>query len=244
MSAIPSREETELAPNGWPRWLLAGFRAGDTRALTEVYREHAPQVARHLRFGFSFESAGRAHRFVGYGGGFELHDALHETFRRAFEPRARMAYDGLRPFGPYLNMIARNVVLRGFRAQRRRFVELDETRAPAAEDASVGAASPEVWMGRAQVQGLVQEFLQGLAADERRLLHVRFIDGTSQRDAAEILGLGRQQIRSREAKLRGRLVAYLRRHGEGEGGALSLVALALLTHAAVWADTMREGLSR
>ncbi|MGB1013782.1 MAG: RNA polymerase sigma factor, partial [Nannocystaceae bacterium] len=105
----------QLAPNGWSRGLLKGFRAGEHQALTTVYREHADDIARILRRGFAFNSAGKKLRFVGYHSGFELHDALHETFRRAFEPRARDGYDGIRPYGPYLRTIARNIVLQTFR---------------------------------------------------------------------------------------------------------------------------------
>lgn len=242
MSAERTSAADATAPNGWPRWVLTGFRAGDTRALTEVYREHAPQIARQLRFGFSFESAGRAHRFVGYGSGFELHDALHETFRRAFEPRARLAYDGLRPYGPYLSTIARNVVLRGFRAGRRRFVELDETAAPA-EVVDAGFASPEVEVGRRQVRRLVRAFMDELDASQRRLLDVRFIEGKSQRDAADELGLGRQQVRSREARLRKQLIAYLKRHDAGLA-ATALASVAWLVHAGWMVEAMKEGLLR
>ena len=242
MSAEVTTASDATAPNGWPTWVLQGFRAGDTRALTEVYRQHAPEIARQLRFGFSFESAGRSHRFVGYGSGFELHDALHETFRRAFEPRARLAYDGLRPYGPYLKTIARNVVLRGFRGGRRRIVELDETSEPVA-DVDAGFASPEAAVGRAQVQQLVQSFMAELDASERQLLAVRFIDGKSQRDAADELGIGRQQVRSREAKLRKRLIAYLKRHDAGLA-ATALASLAWLVHAGWLVEAMREGLLR
>ncbi|MCH9685148.1 MAG: hypothetical protein K0V04_27165, partial [Deltaproteobacteria bacterium] len=100
----------DTAPNGWSWSLLREFRAGQTHALGEVYRMHAKEVSTQLRHGFSFQTAGRHHRFVGYRSAFEMHDALHETFRRAFEPRAREGYDGLRPYGPYLRAIARNVV--------------------------------------------------------------------------------------------------------------------------------------
>lgn len=208
---------SETAPNGWPWPLLRGFREGEPAALREVYQRHADEVSRQLRFGFSFDSRGRAHRFVGYGSAFELHDALHETFVRAFEPRARQGYDGLRPYGPYLKAIARNVVLRTFRQREVSFPVLDEEGQPPSPLSIVAdesGPSPETAVARTQVAGVVREFLDALQPEERRLLQVRFIDGKSQRDAAEILGLGRQQIRSREAKLRKRLVQHLAKRGE------------------------------
>jgi RNA polymerase sigma factor (sigma-70 family) len=227
---------SDVAPNGWPSWVLRGFRDGERRALGEVYRLHAPDVARRLRHGFAFESAGAVHRFVGFASAFELQDALHETFRRAFEPRARDGYDGIRPYAPYLQAIARHVVLRGFRAQRTRFPLAGSEDAAERVAADEGSASPEVVVGREEVRRLVQAFLAELTEEDRRLVTVRFVEGISQRDAAPRLGLGRQQVRAREAKLRRRLVAYLRRHDEaGDPAAWRLLVLLLL---------LREGISR
>jgi RNA polymerase sigma-70 factor (ECF subfamily) len=199
---------------------LRGFREGHTDALGEVYRRHADEVTKQLRYGFSFQAAGRQHRFVGCRSAFELHDALHETFRRAFEPAARERYDGLRPYGPYLRAIARNVVLRGFRAREVQFPEVRE-RAPGDGEIGVvieivdeGSQTPEQHVGRVQIRAVVQRFLDTLSAADRRLLEVRFVEGKSQRDAAAVLGLGRQQIRGRETKLRQQLLHYLRRQGE------------------------------
>lgn len=220
------------APNGWSWALLEGFRAGEPDALRDVYRRYAEGVSKQLRFGFSFESRGRAHRFVGYSSAFDLQDALHETFRRAFEPRAREGYDGIRPYGPYLRTIARNVVLRTFRKREISFppVADDDDDKPAVTAWSDEGPSPEQSVASAQVQTLVRDFLGTLDTDSRRLLELRFIEGKSQRDAAEALGLGRQQVRSREVKLRGALVKYL--EAQGESGLLShsaLVALLALT---------------
>ena len=219
MTTPDSVQASETAPNGWPWSLLRSFREGETSALHEVYRRHAEDVAKQLRYGFAFQTAGRHHRFVGYRSAFELHDALHETFARAFEPRARQGYDGLRPYGPYLRAIARNVVLRGFRARE---VQFPEIRAPGGSETS-GASieivdetqtSPEQEVGRAQVRAVVQRFLDTLPEADRELLRVRFVEGKSQRDAAAVLGLGRQQIRGREVKLRKQMLRYLRDQGE------------------------------
>lgn len=222
--------ESELAPNGWPRELLRGFRAGEREALTIVYRMHAEQVATLLRCGFSFESSGQRHRFAGYGSGFELQDALHETFRRAFEPRAREGYDGLRPYGAYVTTIARNLVLRSFRARERMFPLGDATEpGPAIASGGTGP-SPEREVHEGQVRELVDRFLANLSADERRLVELRFVEGLSQRDAAAALGMGRQRVRTLELRLRAKLLAYLREHGESAlvDGVVACVGLSAL----------------
>ncbi|MCA9700187.1 MAG: sigma-70 family RNA polymerase sigma factor [Myxococcales bacterium] len=207
---------SERAPNGWPRTRLQGFKAGERQALTEVYREHVDEVALLLRHGFSFESAGRHHRFVGYQSGFELQDVLHETFRRAFEPRARESYDGIRPYGPYVKTIARNLVLRSFRAREVLFPVDDGA------SASTGGApvvvdegpTPERAVHDRQVQELVAAFLAGLDEEDRRLITLRFEQGLSQRDAADAMSLGRQRVRTREKQLRQQLLVFLREQGE------------------------------
>ena len=213
----------DRAPNGWPEILLQGFRDGSREALTEVYRMYAAQIATHLRRGFSFESRGAMHRFVGYGSAYELHDVLHETFRRAFEPAARQRYDGIRPYGPYLQAIARNIVLRGFRAKEILFPRIGEGWSTGPEDGRVAdpmpegdaeAPGPEAQVGTEQLRAVVRAFLETLSAAERELVVLRFVDGMSQRDAAARLGLGRQQVRGRETKLRAKLIAYLRERGE------------------------------
>ena len=209
------RGSSELAPNGWPVGLLRGFKTGERGALTQVYRMHAEDVGLLLRRGFSFDSGGQRHRFVGYGSGFELQDVLHETFRRAFEPKARASYDGIRPYGGYISTIARNLVLRSFRARERLFPLAEGERPMQATLAELDPRpSPERELHDAQVRELVGSFLAELEPRERRLVELRYVEGMSQRDAAVELGLGRQRIRTQEKLLRGKLLTYLREHGE------------------------------
>jgi RNA polymerase sigma factor (sigma-70 family) len=206
-----------LAPNGWSRELLRAFKAGEREGLTAVYRMHAQEVALLLRHGFGFESGGRRHRFIGYGSGFELQDVLHETFRRAFEPAARAGYDGIRPYGSYVGTIARNLVLRSFRAREILF-PLDGESTSAMPGGLLTAVdvgpSPEREVHDGEVRELVAGFLATLEPDERLLIETRYVQGMSQRDAADRLGLGRQRIRTHEKALRHKLLVYLREHGE------------------------------
>lgn len=230
MPASSSPATEELAPNGWSWGLLRDFREGRTTALHEVYQRHAKEVTATLRYGFSFQASGRHHRFVGYRSAFELHDALHETFRRAFEPGSRERYDGLRPYGPYLRAIARNVVLRGFQSREVQFPEVredGEARGSEIEVVDEVGETPEQEVGRAQVRAVVKRFLDTLGPDDRQLLELRFVEGKSQRDAADLLGLGRQQVRGREAKLRQQMLRFLRKQGE-EGLVAAGLVLPLL----------------
>lgn len=214
-SATTDPEVEAHAPNGWPRELLRGFKAGERQALTQVYRLHAEDVAQLLRRGFRFETGGRWRRFVGYDSAFELQDALHETFRRAFEPRARAGYDGIRPYGPYVATIARNLVLRSFRAREISFPLADEpSGSPTTVQAIDERNDPEREVHDRQVRELVARFLEGLDEAHRRLIELRFVQGLSQRDAAKDLGVGRQWVRTHEDKLRRQLLEFLREQGE------------------------------
>ena len=224
----------DRAPNGWAWPLLRGFRAGEPAALREVYDLHAPAIATALRRGFTFSASGQTHRFVGYGSAFELHDVLHETFVRAFAPEARARYDGIRPYAPYLQAIARNLVLRAFRSREVLFPVLPEDHPSGVSE----APSPEQSLADAQVRELVRSFLEHLPPADQDLLHRRFTLGQSQRDVAEALGLGRQQVRSREDKLRRQLIHFL--HDRGAQAIVpSLAALPLGTFWTIVAEAWR-----
>jgi RNA polymerase sigma-70 factor (ECF subfamily) len=225
------------APNGWPSVWLQGFRGGDSGALEAIYRQHAPAVATLLRRGFSFESEGVQRRFVGYASAFDLQDALHETFRLAFEPRAREGYDGLRPFGPWVAAIARNVVLRDFRRKERAFPRVDVHGTPEEGAVAVqvtvgtGPTGPEAVVASERLRERVRAFVAGLPAADRELVRLRFEEGRSQRDVEALLGVGRQRIRTREAKLRAALLAQLR-DLEDDAAALGLSLIWIV--AEVW----------
>lgn len=219
------------APNGWPRQLLEGFRAGERQALATVYEQHAHEVAALLRNGFNFQAAGSARRFAGYSSAFDLQDALHSTFLAAFEPKARMGYDGIRPYGPYLRTIARNLVLKRFRERE----ELFPSPSPGQPDDPIGelpapGPSPEQQVADKQMDGLVELFLRQLSPADRLLLEVRFVEQIPQREAASRLGLTRQRLRSRETRLRSRFLRFLRAQDRGPRATpLPLWALMLST---------------
>lgn len=190
----------------WDRALLLRFRDGDTAAMGEVYRRHAGALARMLR-----AAAYRGASFAALRSAVELENTLVEVFARAFEPRARQAYDGVRPYEQYLMGIARNVVLE---QSRRR-----EDAAGLDLDAEVDrwllgdtADLSEVLEDR-EVDALLRTFRSGLPEDEGKLFDARFVEGLAQEAAAAKLGQTRIQLRRREQKLRARLLEYLQQHG-------------------------------
>ncbi len=198
------------------RDLLARFRAGEAKALDRVYREYHPGVVAFLRNGFSFDGASGACRFHGYRRPSDLESATQEVFLRAFEPRARAAYDGLRPFGTYLLGIARNYVISDFR--RRQLVLglfTAEDTAPAAT--SVPAQEPrpalDIEIEEREVERLVAEFRKTMSEREQTLFRLRFEEELSQNEAAARMRMTRIRIRRIEAKLKIRLLDFLRSAG-------------------------------
>ena len=88
--------------------LVVRFREGERDALAGVYWAYVKKVADLITFGFTTRSTPPA-RVEGLQEAQAQRDALQEVFVRAFARPARLAYDGLRPYGPYLLQIGRNL---------------------------------------------------------------------------------------------------------------------------------------
>lgn len=218
------------------RALLDAFRRGEGWAIERVYRHHVAQVVALLRRGFSFGSGGQMMQFHGYKDEWELETAVQDTFIQAFSPAAREAYDGLKPFGPYLLTIARNRVISNLRSDAREKRRRDSLRA---EGVHERVPTPESAVARAEVRTLVDGFVRELPARLRRYYEARYEGDRTLMDAARELGLSRMQARTHEAKLRKRFLKYLKEKGVlfGPGGAPAgndLIALALIFIARGW----------
>jgi RNA polymerase sigma-70 factor (ECF subfamily) len=204
------------------RELLKGFRAGERRALEEVYRHYAPVIAAFLQAGFGFQSGERMLRFAGYRQPFDLDNALQETFLRAFREPARLAYDGLRPYRSYLYMIARNVVIDDFRRAGSSPVFADapagsqDALEPGADPAEL-APTPEDDAMRREIARLYASFSERLEERERSFFRMRFGEGRTQAEIGEAAGLSAMQVRTLEKKLRTAFVVFLNQHGYLDG---------------------------
>jgi RNA polymerase sigma factor (sigma-70 family) len=203
------------------RALLEEFRQGDRRALARVYHHYAADVAKFLRSGFMYSSDGQPQRFSGYRSPFELEGAVQEVFSRAFTARARLAYDGLRPYAGFLYGIARNVALDELRKRARRGeviveVETAERTAGGVDIASGGAALASEQraeqLDQKRGRKLVEAFLALECLDRDRMLYaLRYEEELSQEQAAKRASLTRIQLRRWETKFKTRLLRYLKR---------------------------------
>ena len=189
---------------------LAAFRDGNRDALEHVYRQHVAEVAAFLRNGFMYTTNDKPTRYAGVRDTFELESCVQEVFTRAFEERARLAYDGLRPYAAFLNGIARNLVLDGLRKQARHGEVLA---APDVLDATA-AVEPthEATEDERRGRELVTRFLETECDDRDRTLYsLRYERELSQVDAAREAGITRIRVRRWETKFRARLLRFLKR---------------------------------
>jgi RNA polymerase sigma factor (sigma-70 family) len=230
------------------RELLARYKAGERRALEEVYRHYVGDVSNFLRRGFSFTSRDRSFRFSGYTQPFDLDNAVQETFARAFKESARLGYDGLHSFKNYLLAIARNLVVDEFRSREvamspfvyqlgaqahaePHVVHDGEEAAPAQSMSSSDSAqiSAEHEFLRQELAQLYGSFVERLSEKDRIFFHARFEEQKTQVEAGQACGLSHMQSRTLEKKLRERFLkfmqtsGYLESYGAAARGALRTV---------------------
>jgi RNA polymerase sigma-70 factor (ECF subfamily) len=179
------------------RELLEDFRRGERRALEQIYRAYVATVEGIVRSGFVLPSGacvpGTSQDPA------DVADLVQETFTKAFSPRARAAFDGLRGFGPYLYAIVRNLLVDRARRRHREHPAGGSVLDRIAEQ-TMEPAAEEPWLDPATA-AIVERFVSALAPELRRVHDTRFVEGLSQRDAAAALGIGRQRLRTLERRL-------------------------------------------
>lgn len=204
------------------RALLDAFRRGERAAIEAVYHAYVGQVTGLLRRGFSFMSGAQQIHFRGYHDDWELECAVQDTFIQAFSARARQAYDGINPFGPYIKTIARNRVISNLRSEQR---EARRRREYSAQPPREPTTTPESEAMQKQLRQLVSRFVEGLPGPYRQFYELRYGQELNLMETARRLGLSRMKARIREQKLRKRFLTFLRGQGYGPGGAALLLSL-------------------
>jgi len=190
--------------------LLEAFRKGDRDAMDVVYRHYHRGVTAFLRNGFSFRSGTSYFFYRGIHDPKDLESAVQEVFKRAFEDRARHAYNGVTSFSNWILAIARNMVINQFRNREvalSSYVSPSDVRSHGAflddevtEEYSGliygrPARAQDVQLEKAELKDLIDAFTAELSEDDR------------------VLGSTRMRIRTAEARLRTRLRAFLRDSG-------------------------------
>ena len=194
------------------RELLDRFRRGERTALAAVFEFYVDEVATLARRGFTIESSGHVYvRGASRDGEFEL---VQETFAKAFAEKARLAYDGLSPYRPYLLRITKNLMIDRFRAEQKdaRTIGVDigdlDALQPAAEE------PPDLhWQ---KLAAATAEYVATLGPDAREVVRRRFEEGDSQDKVAEALGWTRRKVRTVERDVQEGLRSWLKRRGLSE----------------------------
>ena len=194
------------------RALLDAFRRGDNEALTEVYLHSVDSVERLVRQ--------LLRRHLKSDEEDRVRDLLQDIFIRAFSAQARLSYDGLRPYRPFLLQIARNRVIDDLRKSGREILlddldsgfDLDLVKASEQTELQDGN-SPEEALHWKKLQEATQEYIATLSELLRSFVRLRFEQELGQRAVAEHLGLSRWRVRSLEKKVQDGLRRFLRRRG-------------------------------
>ncbi len=136
----------------------------------------------------------------------EVDDVVAETFVRAFAAPARQAYDGKRPYRPYLLTIGRNVI-RKIALSSKREIELPS------DDVLQGQHTPRFEnYADAAIVAATERYIETLDDAARKLHALRYEQDCGQEEAAAALGMSRQALRTAETKLRNGLREHLEKH--------------------------------
>jgi|APLak6261682754_1056148.scaffolds.fasta_scaffold13717_2 RNA polymerase sigma-70 factor (ECF subfamily) len=192
---------------------LTGFHEGQRKVMEAVYLHYAPRLSALVTRGLAIQG-GR----VRVTSPFDVGAVVQETFTRAFQEKARRAYDGTSPYLAYLSSIARNYLLN----ERRVREELAED--PSVEltlgrgdDAgallSTAPRSPDELAEEQELSRIVKDFLDGRTQPERDVFQARMVERRTQEDAAQVVGLTRIQVRRIEAHLRRALLERFQSSG-------------------------------
>src|SRR5512145_1020897 len=173
--------------------LLRRFRDGDRAAFEVLYKRYFADVYRLLCRGFT---TGSPPCSVPALSEEQTLDHLQEIFLRAFDERARLGFDGLRPYRPYLLRIAKNYRIDVARHERHLVTDGSSRRAHTIDiDRVIDGALPieppdyeqELHL-RSQLQQ-TQAFISTLSELERAFVTLRFAEEKSQQAVAVTMGI-------------------------------------------------------
>ncbi len=198
------------------RDLLDRFRRGERPALTAVYHRYVDDVATLARRGFTIESSGHVYvRGLDADGEREV---VQETFVKAFAEKARLAYDGVSPYRPYLLRITKNHMIDRYRAGQRPTVPIDETGVGDLDDllarnANLPAGTePEdpAWVA---LRAATNDYVATLDDESRHVIALRFVEEQSQDETASRMSCTRRRVRTIEDRVLAGLRKFLQSRG-------------------------------
>lgn len=187
---------------------LDAFRLGDRAALAEVFHSYVDDVSQLLRNGFRLD----ARRLVvrGISDAEREKELVQEVFLRAFAPRARLAYNALLPYRPYLLQISRNLLVDEW---RKRGLIVAEVSSEELESAPALELAADEELEVRKLRAATSAWCQSLSAELREFIRLRFEVGLSQAELAAQLRVSRRQVRTWEAHVQDGLKSHLEELG-------------------------------
>lgn len=191
------------------RELLDGFRRGERSAMARVFRSYADDVARVVRRGVKVDVDG-VKMTVGQSlPEHEVEVIVQETFVKAFQPKARESFDGVRPYAAWLATIARNILVdRARRLRRDAKVLCSVEDIDQMQDAD--SIDPTWQLEEAALSKVLAAFEDELDEKDRALFKLRVRERRTHKEAAEALGVTVIVVRRRDVRLRVQLLERLR----------------------------------
>lgn len=166
--------------------------------MQRVYQEYHPLVRTIVTHGVG--------GFRGFFDPVDRDDAAQSIFLAAFEERARLSYDGLKPYAAFLRGIAHNIVRRMLDSKTRFDRKpSDDHRPPEDLEAAVL---------HAQAQAVMSQFRASVTDPREQLVLQRyFCDGEAEERLAPELGITRYRLRRIVSKLHERMTSHMTSHG-------------------------------
>jgi RNA polymerase sigma-70 factor (ECF subfamily) len=195
------------------RPLLDAFRRGERDALERVYLAYVDDVDVLVRRGFTSEANG--HLYVpGVRDPEVERDLVQEVFTRAFTEQARIAYDGLRAYRPYVLRIAKNLLVDQLRQRKHATVALDEANAGDIDDIiEHDAAVVDEAIADKTLADATREFVASLDEESRTFVAQRFEGELSQDEVAANMRITRRRVRTLEERVQTGLRRHLTKRG-------------------------------
>lgn len=197
------------------RALLEQFRAGDREALSNVYFFYIADIENLIRSGRGSLGARLFRDFD------RRQDMVQEIFLRAFSASARTAFDGLRPYRPYLMSIARNAMIDYLRKLPKETLgmplnDTDDEQLIAAISEGISSdgettSSRESGVHWDRCLSAAQAYVSTLTERQKRFVDLRYKQELPQFTVAERLGMTRWKVRALEKKIETGLRKYLAR---------------------------------
>ncbi|MEM6991103.1 MAG: sigma-70 family RNA polymerase sigma factor [Myxococcota bacterium] len=181
-----------------PAWArLRAWKAGDEAAAEALIDEHYPVLARFFRNKVALEG--------------DVADLVHQTMLALVEALDRV--DPSRPFRPFLYGIAKNCLWSHLRKQSKRAREAVDFEATCVRDLPLATPSSVV-MKRREANALLVA-LRSIPIADQVMLELKFFEGLTDREIAEITGRQRGSIHRHMTRglerLRKRVADELRR---------------------------------